>query len=452
MKYNTDSDLQSGQVLEEINVRYIYSIDDKPPPVLLAAYGVQWALLLFPAVLMVTALCAEAFKMSDVSRVSFVQLTFLVAGCFTLAQSLWGHRYPVLEGPATAHLLTVLSLAPYGIGSIQGGMILGSLLMFALGLSGSISVFSRIFTRNIVVVILILIALTIAPHLAVSLAAKGGSQIQGTSWLFFAFSCSIVIFTAFCNYRLKGLWGTLSLLIGVTVGTAFYPMIGKLDFSIWEKASWISLPSLWTPVSPELSLVSVVSFAIAYVAVLVNMLGSLVSIASVTDKNRLNSSLKRSLVLNGVSGILCGVLGIVGIVSYSISPGVVTSQRVASRYTLVACGIVTILMSLIPKIAATFAFVPASVVSAVLCVAMGSQIGAALQMTTSSTLTQRDGTVIGLSTLLGLVVATLPPDAASATPSAIQVFLKNGLVSGIAVSLILEHILLRRKPEKEKNS
>lgn len=450
MKYNTNGKIRAGPILEEVKVRYIYNIDDRPPLVLLVAYGVQWALLLFPAVLMVTALCAAALKMSDVARVSFVQLTFLVAGCFTFIQSLWGHRYPVLEGPATAHLLTMLSLEPYGIGAIQSGIILGSLIMFILGFSGSISLFSRIFTRNIVVVILILIALTIAPHLALSLSGPPDNQNEAPRWLFFTFSSFIVLFTAFCNYRLKGLWGTLSLLIGVTVGTALYPFIGKLDFSIWNKASWISLPSLWTPVKPEMSIISIVSFTIAYVAVLVNMLGSLTGIASVTDKSRLNTSLKRSLVINGLSGIICGVLGIVGLVSYSISPGVVISQKVASRYALAACGVIIIAIGLIPKIAAIFAFVPASVVSAVLCVAMGSQIGAALQITTSSALTQRDGIVIGLPTLLGLIVAILPPDVASATPPAVQVFLKNGLVSGIVLSLVMEHLLLRKNPEKEK--
>jgi uracil permease len=254
-----------------------------------------------------------------------------------------------------------------------------------------------------------------------------------------------VLFTAFCNYHLKDLWKTLSLLIGVIIGTAFYPLIGKLDFSIWKQASWINLPSLWTPVKLEVSLISVVSFTIAYLAVLVNALGSLAGIASVTDTERLNSSLKRSLIINGFSGVACGLLGIVGLVSYSISPGVVTAQRVASRYALTACGIIIIIMSLVPKIAATFAFVPTAVVSAVLCVAMGSQIGAALQMASSSALTQRDGTVIGLSVLFGLIVSILPPSVTVSAHPVAQLFLKNGLVSGIVLSLILEHGLLKDK-------
>jgi xanthine/uracil permease len=429
---------------KEFKTAYIYDIDDKPPLVLAIAYGVQWALLLFPAVLMVTALCAEAFKMDNPARVAFVQLTFLVAGGFTLIQSLWGHRYPLLEGPATAHLLTVLSLASYGIGTIQAGMILGSIVMFILGLSGSIAFFSRIFTRNIVVVILILIALSITPHLTASLLGPETGN-RHHQWLFLTFSFGVVLFTAFCNYHLKGLWKTLSLLIGVIIGTAFYPLIGKLDFSIWKQASWINLPSLWTPVKLEVSLISVVSFTIAYLAVLVNALGSLAGIASVTDTERLNSSLKRSLIINGFSGVACGLLGIVGLVSYSISPGVVTAQRVASRYALTACGIIIIIMSLVPKIAATFAFVPTAVVSAVLCVAMGSQIGAALQMASSSALTQRDGTVIGLSVLFGLIVSILPPSVTVSAHPVAQLFLKNGLVSGIVLSLILEHGLLKDK-------
>ncbi|MCX7821840.1 MAG: purine/pyrimidine permease [Syntrophobacterales bacterium] len=429
---------------------YIYGIDDKLPIALAFAYGVQWTLFLFPAILTVTALCAEAFKMSDESRVSFVQLTFITAGLFTLVQSLWGHRYPVIEGPSTAHLLTMLSLVPYGISSIQSGMILGSFIMILLGALGNVSFFSKVFTRNIVITILLLIALSLAPHLATSLSEAQNAYSKESQWVFFVFSSGIVIFTALCSYHLKGLWKTLSLLIGVTVGTVLYSIIGKLDFSIWEKASWVNFPSLWTPVSPQVSLISGVSFTIAYVAVLVNILGSLTAIASVTDRKRLNSSLRRSLILNGLSGIVCGVLSLVGLVSYSISPGVVTSQRIASRYAISACGIITIAMGFFPKVAAFFAFIPVSVVSAVLCMAMGNQIGAALQMVSSPPFTQRDGTIVGLSVMLGLIISILPTEIISSTPSIAQLFLKNGMLSGIIISLILEHGFFRKKSEVEK--
>lgn len=432
----------------ELKTTYLYDVDDKLPLILALAYGIQWTLFLFPAVLMVSALCAKAFNMPETARVSFVQLTFITAGFFTLIQSLWGHRYPIIEGPATAHLLTMLSLIPYGVSAIQSGMIFGSFVMILLGISGSIAFFSKIFTRNIVVVILMLIALSLTPHLALSLV-EDQNHNPDRRWIFFAFSSGVVLFTAVCSFHLKGLWKTLSLLIGVIVGTVFYPTIGKLDFSVWKNSSWISIPSLWTPLEPTMSAVSFVSFAIAYVAVLVNILGSLMGIASVTDMTRINSSLKRSLIINGLSGAVCGMLSVVGLVSYSISPGVVTSQRVASRYALTACGVITVVMGFVPKIAAFFAFIPLSVVSAVLCMAMGNQIGAAIRMATSSSFSQRDGTVIGLSVMLGLIISVLPSEIMFNVPSAVQLFLKNGMLSGIVISLLLEHGLLRKRPDME---
>lgn len=435
--------------MEELKTTYIYDIDDRIPVTLATIYGVQWTLFLFPAVIMGAGLCAEAFRMSDLARVSFVQLTFVTAGLFTLIQSLWGHRYPVIEGPSTAHLLTMLSLVPYGIASVQWGMMLGSLAMVILGIFGNASLFLKIFTRNIVIVILLLIALSLAPYLATSLIEAPKILNREDGWLFFMFSSGVVIFTALWNHHTKGLWKTLSLLTGVITGTACYPIIGKLDFSIWGKASWISFPSPWTPVTFEVSTISVFSFTISYIAVLVNTLGSLTGIASVTDAGRLNKSLKRSLVINGLSGVTCGILGVIGLVSYSISPGVVTSQRVASRYALSACGIIAITMGFCPKIAAFFSFIPLSVVSAVLCVAMGNQIGAALKMVASSTLTQRDGVIIGLSVMLGVIISVIPSEAVNNIPPFAKLFLKNGMLSGIIIALLLEHGLLR-KTENEQ--
>lgn len=101
-------------------------------------------------------------------------------------------------------------------------------------------------------------------------------------------------------------------------------------------------------------------------------------------------------------------MGVVGLVSYSISPGVVVANRVASRYVTALCGLMLVVAALAPKFAALLAMVPSAVVGAALAVAMGAQIGTGLDIISAGGMTSRDYFVVGLPVMLGTVVSILP--------------------------------------------
>ncbi|MBU1349318.1 xanthine permease, partial [Patescibacteria group bacterium] len=56
-----------------------------------------------------------------------------------------------------------------------------------------------------------------------------------------------------------------------------------------------------------------------------------------------------------------------------------------------------------------------------------------------------DGVVVGGAMTVGLVVAFMPPEVKAALPPMIKPILANGFVMGLAVALLLEHVLLRRR-------
>jgi uracil permease len=185
--------------------------------------------------------------------------------------------------------------------------------------------------------------------------------------------------------------------------------------------------------------------AVSYIAVVVNSLGSIHGIANVTDRERLPVGISRGIFINGAAGVLCGLMGIVGMVSYSISPGVVLANRVASRYSTAACGAILMIAAFVPKLAALLALIPGPVIGAALCVAMGAQFGAALAVIYAGGLGSRDYFVVGLPVLIGTMVGFLPAPFMDSFPVSIRVFLGNGLIVGIVLVLLLEHIILRRR-------
>jgi uracil permease len=231
----------------------------------------------------------------------------------------------------------------------------------------------------------------------------------------------------------------------MVAGSLLFLAMGRLEWGKLAGPGWISFIQPWIISQPDFFWPAALAFACAYLAVIVNSLGSLQGTARVTDAKRLQSSTRRGILINGIAGIACGLVGVIGTVSYSTSPGVVVVLRVASRYAVTYCGVILILAAFLPKLAALLAIVPKPVVGAALCVALGAQIGVGISTVTARTPTPRDYFVVGIPLLLGTAVGFLPPPIIDQLPGPLQVLIANSLIVGISLVLLLEHVLLREK-------
>lgn len=423
---------------------YVYGVDDHPPAAHALLYALQWAIILFPALIVVATLAGKALNLDAADEVRFFQLTLLTSGVFTVAQCFWGHRYPLLDGPAAALLLTLIVLAPFGVESLQGGTVLGGLLLVFLVLTGQLKRIVTYATPNVVGVILMLISFTLLPHLTQTMTGVDALHPQGNPHIFFS-SLALVVAIAMLSHWLRGFLKTIALLFGIIGGSLFFGFLAPVDWTRLFQAGWLNMPSHWMPGTPRFYWPAVLALATSYLAVLVNSLGSINGIAAITDTERLPQSITRGVFLNGVGGVFCGFLGIVGLVSYSMSPGVVLANRVASRYATAYCGMLFVVAAFVPKLAALLASVPAPVVGAALCVAMGAQVGAGVAVVARNGLTGRDYYVAGLPVIVGTLVGFLPQTFLDAVSPGVRVFLGNGLIVGIALVLLLEHVLMPRR-------
>ena len=429
--------------------RFLYGLDERPPFLRTVAYGLQWALVMFPSVMMIAAIAAEALHLAAGDRAAFFQRMLLLSGGATLLQTLIGHRYPIQEGPATALLLTFVVLAPQGLATIQGGLLCGGLLLFAVGQLGWMGRLARYFTPNVVGVILFLIALTLVPHLVPRLLGMSVQHPAGEAPVFAA-SLGVILLIVVMASRLRGFLQTTAIMLGIAAGSVLFWGWGRVDLAPVRSAAWLSLPTgLWAG-APRFSFSGVLSSLLAYLAVAVNALGSMHGVASVLQEREAGKRVDRGLALTGLAGVGAAALGVVGTVGYSTSPGVILVTRVASRYALATCGMILIAAGLVSRLAAVLAAVPSAVVAAALAVAMASQVGAAIATITARgrSLVARDYLVVGLPVLLGTAVAAAPPNFFAGLPAAIGTLVGNGLVLGILAVLLLEHVVMRPAPNK----
>lgn len=410
------------------------------------AYGFQWMIIFLPTLMILSAISSEYLKLPEGERILFFQRVLVTTGGIMILQTLWGHRYPLLDGPSSALLLTLLVLAPGGMPAIQGGMIIGGILLVLLAALRLMRYVEALFTDNVIGVTLILIAITLLPYLAPLLigqhpgSPRGDLRILGVSLVTVA---AIALF----SQRLAGFFRTLSLLWGILLGTFLMGLLGRLDFSVRPEVQWFSLPPSLVSEPPRFVLSAILPFLVAYLAVVINGVGSMYSIGEIVGKENMGRRVARGIGLTGAGSILAGALGSIGTVSFGISPGVVLITRVGSRFPLTLCGVFLCLLAFFQKFLMLLLSIPPSVVGAALLTAMASQVGAGISVLTRTgrSLEGRDYLVIGLPILLAGIITLLPEDFFRTLSFSAQAFLKNGLVVGIVAVLLLEHLVLREK-------
>lgn len=394
--------------------------------------------------MILSAISSAYLGFTDEDRLLFFQRVLLTSGGIMVLQTLWGHRYPLLDGPSSALLLSLLILAPGGMPAIQGGMIAGGFLLCLLSGLGLMKRLQPLFTDRVVSVTLILIAITLLPYLAPLVIGQHPERPQGDP-VILGISLATVLAISLFSQKLSGFFRAASLLLGIGWGTFLMKLLDRVHFPPSLEAPWLALPHPLFPGLPSFHLSAILPFLVAYLAVIINGVGSIYSIGEVVGRGKMEERISRGIGFTGLGGLLAGALGSIGTVSFGISPGVVLMTRVGSRYPVTFCGVFLCLLAFFHKLLAFLMFIPPSVVGAALLAAMASQVGAGISILTrlGKVMDSRDYLVVGLPILLGGVITLLPETFSQALPAGLQAFLKNGLAVGIVAVLFLEHLLLR---------
>ena len=396
--------------------------------------------------MILSAISSEYLGLPQAEKLLFFQRVLLTSGGIMILQTLWGHRYPLLDGPSSALLLNFLILAPGRMPAIQGGMIVGGAFLLFLSLFHLTRYVEPLFTDNVIGVTLILISITLLPFLAPLVIGQQPGRPYGDPAIF-GISLAVMLLIALSSHWLSGFLKTISLLLGILAGTLLLLAFGRLEAVALGKGPWFLFPQTLVPGSPSFPPSAIIPFLVAYVAVIINTAGSIYSIGEVVGREGMGGRITRGIGFTGLGGVLAGLLGAIGTVSFGLSPGVVLVTRVGSRFPITLCGVFLCLLAFFQKPLTLLLAIPSSVVGASLITAMASQIGAGISVLTRSgrALEGRDYLVIGLPLLVGGIISILPEQFSQAFPDLSQAFLKNGLVAGIVLVLVLEHLLLRRK-------
>ena len=108
-----------------------YGLDDRPPVGQMPAYALQWFVLAVAVVATSTFVATG----SEAEKMFFSQKMFAVTGITTIIQILWGHRMPLVVGPAAVLLVGVITSlrAEADVDAIYSSIICGGVAVTLLG-------------------------------------------------------------------------------------------------------------------------------------------------------------------------------------------------------------------------------------------------------------------------------------------------------------------------------
>lgn len=420
-----------------------YGLEDRPPLNENIVYGLQWLAVTIPAVIILGKVLG-GMQGSIEAELLYMQKLFAVMAVSLLLQIRWGHRLPLVIGPATVLLIGILAAQGSSPAAIYSSILICGLVLTFLAASGLFAYLRRLFTPSVVAVILLLVAFTMMPTILQLIITSSGN-ISSAQHLGFAFIFILLMFVA--QRWLSGLWKSTLILWAMIIGSLAYFFINPT----WKQGlSQAGFP-LFSGFGQQLttSLVVdpglIIAFLLCFLGLSINDLGSIQAVGAVLQADEMPKRITRGITLTGLSNGLAGFMGVIGPVNFSFSPGVIASTGCASRSTLVPTGIIMLALAFMPRILFYLSFIPGVVIGCVLLFIMCTQVAAGL--TTAFTAMQEPyfehALLIGLPILVGVMVAFLPPEVVASFPSHLRPILANGFVIGVLVSLLLENVIYR---------
>lgn len=413
-----------------------YNIDDRLPVGQALVYALQW-FILSVAVISTSVFVAQG---SPADRLFFAQKLFAVIGITGVIQVLWGHRMPLVVGPASVLLVGVLSSLGAGapVGAIYTSIAIGGALIVLLSFGGMMSKVRKLFTPRIVVVILMLIAFTLAPvikNLIFPERAQAEEHIFGLIFTLVGCVGMVVL-----NRTLTGVAKSLVVPIALIVGSGAYYLLFPMQQGV--DAVGLLEGCFFNDFSFDWGLL--VAFVICYIALLINDIGSIESLGVMLGAENMGGRLKRGVRITGAMNIVAGSMGVLGPVDYSMSPGVIASTGCASRWALLPATLLLVLCSLFPDVIFILTSIPNQVIGVILLFLMGTQLSAGLEMaqSTGAIRSFSGALTISLPIMVALLFQLMPRGI---VPSVIEPLVGNGFAMGVITVLVMEHLINRTK-------
>ncbi|MGG1664567.1 purine/pyrimidine permease [Brevibacillus sp. NRS-1366] len=433
-----------------------YKLHDKPPIGTTVLSALQWMIVAVSSSVAVPLMIGDIYGLQPDEIGNLMQQTMFFIGLASLLQVWIGHRYPMLEGPAglwwgifiiLAQLGSSAGLHPREIGqSFQVGMGMAGLLFLIFGMMGWIGKLQKWFTPLVSGTYMILLAISLCSNILTGMLGIGFQHSKEVQPGVAIVSIGIVALVILIMRTKR--FSSFAVLFGMVGGWLLYAIFGWTE-PVRPAEHLISWPSLffWGP--PRWDWGVVLTSMLTGFVLLTNLVTSTNVMGKATETVPTKQQYNRGGIFTGVSHLLSGFSGVVGMIPLSLAAAVIQTTRMASRLPFMLAMIGMMLIGLLPTVAHFLAALPTPVAYAAMFISYTQLLGFGLKDYVTVKMDERTITVGGGSLLIGIGVMFVPAVAWQHLPALASFLFGNGLLLGVLVCLLLEHVIFRKREDDQ---
>ncbi|EST51521.1 xanthine permease [Brevibacillus panacihumi W25] len=417
----------------------------------LALSTLQWAMFILAGSVVAPLAIGQAYGMSPLEIGEFVQRTLFVLGIVALVQTWWGHRLPIMEGPAALWWGVFLLFGSLGaatgeesrsiLPALGLGLVFSGVLFVIMSMCGWIAVIRRLFTPAVIGTYFIL--------LVMQMSGPFVNGILGTASTSFDWKAtSIAIATLILSFILARsslpFLRNYSVLISILFGWSLFQIFGLQEPFGEASQSWFTLPGVFSFGWPEWDGGIILTSVIVTLLLLSNMIASMEAVGHVLEnKDKVNE--KRTGLIMGGSQLLSASFATVSFVPLSYTAGFIMTTRMKEKLPFLLGNGLLVLISFFPAVTGLFASIPVSVGYASIFLSFVNMLGMGLQEIARDGLGERQLYIVGISIMIGTGCMFIPSSFLFLVPPFLSPLISNGLLMGVASCLLLERLV--RKEE-----
>lgn len=425
--------------------------DKRRHPAKTFSLGIQHVLAMYAGAIIVPLIVGNALGLTTEQLTYLIAIDLLACGVATLLQ-VFGNKYfgiglPVMLGCAFQAVGPMIIIgAEHGMSVIYGSIIASGLFVVLFsGLFGKlIAVFPPVVTGSVVTII----GLTLIPVALNDLAGGQGSEDFGSP-LNLALGFSVLLFIILMNRFAKGFLRSISVLLGLILGTLAAAFIGDINLTPLHEAGWFRAPQPFYFGTPEFKLTPILTMILVAIVSVAESTGVFMALGKIVGKDITSKDLSKGYRAEGLAIMVGGIFNSFPYTTYSQNVGLVQMSRVKTRDVIVVAGSLLILIGFVPKIAALTQLVPTSVLGGAMIALFGMVVSSGIRMLGDQVDLNRHENlfIIACSVGMGLGVTTVP-NLFAQLPDWVRILADNGIVAGSLTAIVLNLLFNGLKQSK----
>ena len=409
-----------------------------------AILGLQHLLAMYSGSILVPIIIATSLGYSTEQLTYLISTDIFMCGVATFLQlqlnKHFGIGLPIVLGVAFQSVAPLIMIGQsHGSGAMFGALIASGI--YVVLVSGVFAKIADLFPSIVTGSVITTIGLTLIP-VAIGNMGNNVPEPTGQSLLLAAITVVIILLI---NIFTKGFIKSISILIGLVVGTAIAASMGLVDFSPVAAAPIVHIPTPLYFGTPTFEISSIMMMCIIATVSMVESTGVYLALSDITKDPIDSTRLRNGYRAEGLAVLLGGIFNTFPYTGFSQNVGLVKLSGIKKRLPIYYAAGFLILLGLLPKFGALAQIIPSPVLGGAMLVMFGFVSIQGMQILARVDFANNEHNFLIAAVSISAGVGLNNSNLFVSMPTAFQMFFSNGIVVASLLAIVLNAVLNHKK-------